>query len=109
MDKQEFKVESRPDLSFRSAFNGALEVLSFQMTADFSDADKMSKTLSWLLERVEVCILGQWLPVKEKGRQIYNPAVLEEDVLALQEIAMQMLAIVKAVFQKSRESKPQQQ
>lgn len=108
MNKSEFKIDSRPDLEFRTAFKSSLEILSFQMTASFDDADKMSKTFDWLLRRVEVKIAGQWVPVKEGGN-VYNPAVLEDDLTALQQIISEMLSFVKDVFQKSRESSQKQQ
>lgn len=103
MEQTTFKIKSLPDLEFRTAFKSGIELLSFKMTMGFDSIEGTTDGLNWLLERVEVNIGGKWLPIKEPGMEVYYPDNLGNDLVALMEIAFQMLATIKAVFKKSSE------
>lgn len=99
-----FKIKSKPELEFRPAFKSAVEILSFQLTANFKDPDAMTKSLVWLLERTEVCLAGSWVPVKEPNAEVYNPAYISEQPNLMNEICVKMFEYVQKVFQTSAKS-----
>lgn len=105
MIKQDtFKINSRKDLEFRVGKISSIEMLSLQTQINFKSMTQTETVFSFILEHVEVNINGAWATVKEKGRDIYVPFDLEEDLMALQEIVVYFLNdVLKPIFKKSKE------
>lgn len=101
----EFTIKSREGL-FRTKKMNAIEMLALQTQIDF---DNMKTTMSLyndILERLEYKSGEIWLPVKEPDKDIYYPAGIEDDVLAIQDlISTFMNNFFKPAFQNSNESK----
>lgn len=69
---------------FRIKKMNAIEALALRMSADFSSVESATKTIASILERVEVKAgADQWFPVKEKGANVYYPAEIENDSVAI--------------------------
>lgn len=109
MEKREFKIKKREDLTFRTAFKSGIELLSLQLVMDFNNIEKTTDCINWLLERVEVYYVNQWVPVKESKFDVFNPPALENDLVSQQQIVFYMLKYIKEVFQQSNESSQEQQ
>lgn len=109
MNKTEFTIKKREDLKFRTAFKSGTEILAFQLVMNFTDVDKTVECMNWLLERIEVYIAEQWIPVKEQKYDVFNPAYLSEDLVAQQQLIFYMMNYIKEVFQQSNESSQKQQ
>ena len=105
MIKQEtFKSKSRKDLEFRVGNISSIEMLTLQTQINFKSMTQTETVFSFILEHVEVNINGIWTTVKEKGRDIYIPFDLENDLMALQEIVVYFLNdVLKPIFKKSKE------
>lgn len=100
-----FNIESSK-LNFRVAKMNAIEALAFRnMIADTESFDKYVTFFDTILEKIEVEVNGQWLPVKEKNRNIYYPSGIEDDYQAIQELVAYFInTFLKAVFTKSSAS-----
>ena len=110
MEQEIFTVDALPGLKFRPNFKSPIELLSFKLVVRFDNLDDMTAALNWLLERTEVQIKeDKWLPCKEPGMDVYYPADLDQNLTAMLEIEMKMLAYMKSVFKKSSESSQKQQ
>lgn len=101
---KEFTLDCKPDLQFRFKNIKPTELLALQMTINFNDFEKTTKLFEFILENTEVLIAQTWLNVKEKGRDVYLPVGIENELNVLMDISTKFLTdVVKPVFQKSRE------
>ena len=87
--------------TYRIKQMNAIELLSIQTCIDLSNVDEAINTYNFILERLEVKIKDQWLPVKEKNKDIFYPADVENDFETLQKLITHFLSYIKEVFQKS--------
>lgn len=94
---------------FRIKQMNAIELLSLRPQLSFEDYDSTYTLYNLLLEKLEVEINGKWLPVKEKGRDIYYPKNIENDFETLEKLTTFMLDYLKQVFQVSNKSKKEQE
>ena len=97
----EFEINS---LHYRVKKMNAIEMLAIQSQISFDSADESYACYSQILERCEVQCNDKWLPVKEKGKEIYYPAGLEDDLETVQIIIKHFINWLKDVFTKSNES-----
>lgn len=101
----EFKIDGRNE-NFRIKEIAPTRLLALRTVIDLDDLDQTDKLYEFIFENVEIEIQGQWMPVKEKNRQIYWPADLKNDLNSLQQISSHFLNdFLKPVFQSSNESK----
>lgn len=90
---------------FRVAKMNAVEVLALNSQVGLDTVEEAEKFFNAILERVEVKCGDGWLPVKEKGRSVFYPAGIDEDVQTIQTIVGTFMRdYLKPVFQKSNES-----
>ena len=105
MESLEFKVDGS-DYLFRIAKMNAIEVLGLRTLINYEDIDKAITWYKALLERVEVNFGSQWLPVKEKNREVYYPAGIEDNYQLISGICAHFMNdFLKPVFWSSNESK----
>lgn len=90
--------------NYRIKKMNAIEMLAIQSQISFDSADESYACYSQILERCEVQCNDKWLPVKEKGKEIYYPAGLEDDLETVQIIIKHFIDWLKDVFTKSNES-----
>ncbi len=104
INQKTFKIDSRKDLEFRVGKISSLEMLTLQTQIDFKSMQQTETLFAFILEHTEVNLNGVWVSVKEKGRDVYMPLDLEEDLMSLQEIVVYFLNdVMKPIFKKSKE------
>lgn len=91
---------------FRITKMNAIDVLAMKELLTNNESYEELKTFfETVLEKVEVECLDKWLPVKEKNRDIYYPANIEDNVVAIQSIIDYFInQFLKPLFMKSSES-----
>ena len=101
----EFNIKTLPN-DFRIAKMNALEALAMRSVIDFDNFESTYKMLTLIIEHIEVRLDDKWLPVKEKGRDIYYPVGIEDNIYALNELVEVFLNdYFKPLFLKSDVSK----
>lgn len=75
-----FKVEGYDDYTFRVKKMNAFDILGLQTQVKFDNSDDAQKFFKLCLEFLEVECKGVWLPVKEKGLEVYAPAEIEDNL-----------------------------
>lgn len=91
--------------NYRIKKMNAIELLSIQSQISFKSAKQSQACYSQILERIEVQCQDKWLPVKEVDKEVYYPAGIENDLVAIQDLIGFFLKWLKEVFQKSNELK----
>lgn len=94
---------------FRVKKMNAIEVISFRSLMDFSSLDGISSFFKTILENLEVRINDDWLPVKEKNREVYYPNGIENDIKAIDKLLNYFQDYLKEVFTKSSTLKEEQE
>ena len=74
----------------------AIEVLALKSQIDFSTMASTIKCYSTILERIEVKVKDQWLPVK--NGEVYLPDGLEKDSKLMEKLISYFLEYLKKVF-----------
>ena len=97
----EFEVKN---FTYRIKRMNAIEVLAFQSQISFDKYEDVLKMYNEILEKIEVKLDNTWLNVKTKGKDIYYPSGIEDDVIAIQELVKHFLDYLKSVFQNSNAS-----
>lgn len=104
LEQKTFKIDSRNNLEFRIGKISAIEMLTLQTQINFKSLEQTETVFTFILEHIEVNINGVWTNVKEKGRDIYMPLDLENDLASLQELVVYFLNdVMKPIFKKSKE------
>lgn len=99
-----FTIDSCQGFNFRFMKLPATELLALQTQLNFDEFEKAKFATRYILEHTEVEVTGQWLPVKEKNREVYYPQGIEDNIVALNFILTMFLTdIIKPLFQKSNE------
>lgn len=103
MKNLEFNITSR-DEQFRVGKISPVDLLAISTQIDFEKLQQTKSLIEFCLECTEVKLGDHWAPVKVKGREVYCPVGIEEDIFALNEIFTFIMSevIVKA-FTKSSE------
>ena len=105
MTLQEFKIESLPTYTFRVAKISPVDLMAITTTIDFEKFETNKTLIGFCLENAEVLMGEKWLPVKVKGRDVYQPMGIESNLIALNEIFIWMMEnVIAATFTKSSES-----
>ena len=98
----EFKLTERPDLQFRTKDVSPVKMLALQTILDFNNFEKTEALFTFILENVEVRIKDSWMPVKEKGRDLYYPVGIEKDMKTLMAVSTYYLNnVVSPLFTQS--------
>lgn len=84
------------DNEYRIKKMNAIEVLALKSQIDFSTMESTIKCYSTILERIEVKVKDQWMPVKNKDN--YYPAELENDSKLMEQLITYFLEYIKEVF-----------
>ena len=105
MTLQEFKIESLPNQTFRVAKISPVDLMAITSTIDFEKFETNKTLITFCLENSEVLMGEKWLPVKTKGREVYQPMGIESNLIALNEIFVWMMEnVIAKTFTKSSES-----
>lgn len=105
MTYEEFTVESWPDKRFRVAKISPIDLMAITQSIDFEKFEANQTLIRFCLENSEVLVGEKWLPVKAKGRDVYQPMGIENDFLALNQIYLWMMEnVIAKVFTRSSES-----
>lgn len=100
---KEFTIE-KFELVFRHKECSPIDVLAFATVIDFDDIEQTKKIYSFALENTEVKIADAWLPVKEKGRDLYYPDTIRSNYKLLNELIKQFMnEVLRPIFQNSEE------
>lgn len=84
----------------------AIEALAFRSVINFDDFDASVNMMKKILECYEVKIGDEWFPIKEKGKEIYYPAEIENDIETINTLVANFLqGYLKPLFTKSNGSK----
>lgn len=102
---KEFTIESRKDNLFRVGKISPVQILAVSMVTDLTKLEQTEVLYKFALENTEVKLGEKWVPVKTKDKEIYMPIGIDEDINALNEIAMYILReVIYKAFPKSDES-----
>lgn len=105
MTFDEFQIKSLKDKKFRVAKISPVDLMAITQTIDFEKYESNRVLISFCLENAEVLIGEKWLPVKVKGKDIYQPMGIEGNLDALNEIFLWMVEnVISKSFTKSSES-----
>lgn len=103
MKLQEFKITNDDNL-YRIGKISPVELLASSTLIGAEDLKMTVDLFKFALEHTEVKLGEKWLPVKAKDAEVYLPNGIEDNILALNEIASYIFkeAIIKS-FTKSNE------
>lgn len=88
----------------------AVETLALRTQFSFETTEQTINCYNSILERIEVNVKNNdWLPVKEKDKDIYYPANIENDIDTIDQLIVFFMQFIKEVFQKSNASKIEQE
>lgn len=99
--EQTFQIEHSGE-TFRIKKMNAIEILAVRSQISNKDVATSMNMFSTILECIECRVGNEWLPVKTKGKEVYFPNGIEDDVLVIQDLVSYFMGefLVK-VFQKS--------
>lgn len=104
-----FKIKQFPESEFKIGHLPATELMALQTQLDFNSFEKSNVAFTYMLEHMLVRVGEDWLPVKEKGEEIFYPNGIEENLTALKELTRHfMKEVIVPLFPKSDESKKAQ-
>lgn len=104
-----FKIEMLPDSEFKIGHLPATELMALQTQLDFDDFNKSNVAFTYMLEHIVVRVGDEWLPVKEKGKEVFYPNGIEDNFRALKQLTRQFMnEVIVPLFPKSDESKKAQ-
>ena len=105
MTHEEFTIDSRKELTFRVAKISPVDIMAISGMINFEKFESNQTLIRFCLENAEVKMGETWMPVKVKGKEVYQPVGIENDFVALNEIFIWMMTnVITAVFPKSSES-----
>lgn len=105
MTNQEFTIDSRKGTKFRVGKISPVDLMAITTMIDFEKFETNKTLITFCLENAEVLVGEKWLPVKTKGREVYQPLGIEGDFVALNEIFIWMMEnVISKTFTKSSES-----
>lgn len=84
--------------TYRVKQMNAIEVLAIRSQYDFDTYESTYKLFNTALERMEVKCGDKWLPVKEKGKNVYYPANVENDMETIESLISKFTDYIKEVF-----------
>lgn len=93
------------ELNYRIKPMNAIEVLAIQSQISFSSVKQTQSFYEQVLERIEVQLKDEWLPVKEEGKAVYYPAGVENDLETIQALIGFFMKWYEEVFPISNASK----
>jgi len=104
MTHEEFEIESKKGMKFRVAKISPIDLMAITTTIDFEKFEATKTLISFCLENSEVLMGEKWMPVKVKGKDVYQPLGIENDFVALNEIFVWMMEnVISKTFTKSSE------
>lgn len=108
MTYEEFEIDSRKGTKFRVAKISPVDLMAITTMIDFERFEANKTLIQFCLENVEVLMGERWMPVKVKGKEVYQPMGIEGDLLALNEIFVWMMEnVIAKTFTKSSGSTTQ--
>lgn len=84
----QFKIGN---FNYRTKEINAIEAFAMRTRLVFDDFDSSMEAINLVLEHLEVEVAGQWLPVKEKGKNNYLPDALTKDFNGVKELVTKYL------------------
>ena len=108
MTNEEFKIEALPEITFRVAKISPVDLMAITTMIDFEKFETNKTLINFCLENAEVKMGEKWMPVKVKGRDVYQPMGIDNNFLALNQVFLWMLEnVITKTFTKSSESTEQ--
>ena len=102
MTHREFEIEEMPGQKFRVAKISPVDLMAITQTIDLERFEANQALIRFCLESAEALVGEAWMPVKVKGRDVYQPMGIESDFLALNAVFMWMMQnVVYQVFTRS--------
>ena len=102
MTYEQFEIESLPGQVFRVAKISPVDLMAITQTIDFDRFEANQALIRFCLENAEVLMGEKWLPVKTKGREVYQPMGIEGNIPALNDIFLWMMQnVIAKSFTKS--------
>lgn len=104
--KEEFTVEALPKATFAIPSNiSPLDILALSTQVDLDDVNKTRELFKFALEHTLVKTGEIYQPVKAKDREVYLPTGIENNIIALSQVANYFLEnVITKAFTKSSES-----
>lgn len=100
----EFNIKRRNELFRIKESISPTTLLALRTTIDFNDFNSTKKLYDFILEHIEVKIKESWLNVKEKGREVYFPGDITNNLFDLDELIQYFLKeYLQPLFTKSNE------
>ena len=104
MQPKEFTIESKPEMQFRVTRVSPVDLLAITTQMDFEKFAQTKEMYTFALEHIQVKIGDKWNDVKMKGKDVYMPPELEDNIVALNELIIWFLNnVVMNAFPDSRE------
>ncbi|MCI6330191.1 MAG: hypothetical protein MR775_05145 [Erysipelotrichaceae bacterium] len=101
---REFTINSMKDTTFRVAAVSPVDMLAISYQVNLENYAMTKTTLLFALENLEVKVGDKWLPVKVKGREVYQPLGIDKNFVALNELFMWFLSeVITKLFPVSNE------
>lgn len=105
-----FTIKNRPNLELKFVELTAPQLLSINTKINYSTDEQTEDVFTFIFEHTKVKIGNEWLPLKEKGMDVYYPVDIEEDIMSLYQVFGAFVdKVILPVFQKSKESSQSQQ
>ncbi len=90
---------------FRVGKISPVELLAISQTVNLESFKANKELMTFCFENAEVKIGETWVPVKVKGREVYQPMGIEDKLIALNELFVWMLEnVIYLAFTSSSES-----
>lgn len=101
MTLQEFNIEGY-DYTFRVAKISPTTLLAITSIINFDSFDANKTLYDFCYENLEVKVGEKWLPVKVKGKDIYQPMGIENNLEFLNKLFIWMMEnVISKTFMKS--------
>ena len=84
--------------TYRIKKMNAIEILALRSQYDFNSYYSTLNLFNTVLERMEVKCNDNWLPVKEKGKEIFYPTGVENDGEVIKDLISFFTKYIKEVF-----------
>lgn len=105
MENKMFNLKSNSQFTFRFTRISPIELLALQTQINLEDFEQTQKLFTFILEKTEVQIGQEWFPVKMKGKEVYSPSGIEDNMDMLNEIIYYFMDnVIKPTFMKSSAS-----
>lgn len=105
IQQTEFEIEELKGVTFRVGKVAPTEILAISTQIDFDNFGQSLSFINFALEHLEVKMGEKFNPVKVKGKDIYMPLGLDDNLMAMNSLVAYFLEeVIAKAFMKSSES-----